>query len=67
MTDASIRWPDRFSPDTAPVHVVNAITVAASGDALEPVIERMFEAPEVAYIHAHNAGRGCYAARIDRA
>jgi hypothetical protein len=39
----------------------------ASGDALEPVIERMFEAPEVAYIHAHNAGRGCYAARIDRA
>ena len=39
----------------------------ASGDALEPVIARMFETPEVAYIHAHNAGRGCYAARIDRA
>jgi hypothetical protein len=39
----------------------------ASGDALEPVIARMFEAPQVAYIHAHNAGRGCYAARIDRA
>ncbi len=39
----------------------------ASGDALEPVIARMFAAPEVAYIHAHNAGRGCYAARIDRA
>jgi hypothetical protein len=39
----------------------------ASGDALEPVIARMFEAPEVAYLHAHNAGRGCYAARIDRA
>jgi hypothetical protein len=39
----------------------------ASGDALEPLIARMFEAPEVAYLHAHNAGRGCYAARIDRA
>jgi hypothetical protein len=39
----------------------------ASGDALEPIIARMFEAPEVAYLHAHNAGRGCYAARIDRA
>ena len=39
----------------------------ASGDALEPVIARMFEIPEVAYLHAHNTGRGCYAARIDRA
>ena len=39
----------------------------ASGDALEPVIARMFDVPAVAYIHAHNAGRGCYAARIDRA
>jgi hypothetical protein len=39
----------------------------ASGDALEPVIARMFAQDQVAYIHAHNAGRGCYAARIDRA
>jgi hypothetical protein len=39
----------------------------ASGDALEPVIERLLAAPGVAYLHAHNAGRGCYAARIDRA
>ena len=39
----------------------------AAGAALEPVIARMFETPEVAYMHAHNAGRGCYAARIDRA
>ena len=34
---------------------------------LEPVIERMLKIPGVAYLHAHNAGRGCYAARIDRA
>jgi hypothetical protein len=37
------------------------------GSAIEPVIEKLFGNPEVAYIHAHNAGRGCYAARIDRA
>ena len=37
------------------------------GSAIEPVIEKLFANPEVAYIHAHNAGRGCYAARIDRA
>jgi hypothetical protein len=39
----------------------------AKGSDLVPVIERMFAQDEVAYIHAHNAGRGCYAARIDRA
>jgi hypothetical protein len=38
----------------------------APGDALEPIIARMFENPQAAYLHAHNAGRGCYAARIDR-
>ncbi len=34
---------------------------------LEPAIERLFANPEAAYIHAHYAKRGCYAARIDRA
>ncbi|HEY5205724.1 MAG TPA: DUF1203 domain-containing protein, partial [Roseiarcus sp.] len=33
---------------------------------LEPAIERLFANPEAAYIHAHYARRGCYAARIDR-
>ena len=37
------------------------------GADLEPVIARMFADPATAYLHAHNAGRGCYAARIDRA
>lgn len=37
------------------------------GAAAEPVIERMLADPAVAYIHAHYARRGCYAARIDRA
>jgi len=38
----------------------------APGAGLEPVIARMFADPATAYLHAHNAGRGCYAARIDR-
>ena len=30
-------------------------------------IERLLAHPEAAYLHAHYAGAGCYAARIDRA
>jgi hypothetical protein len=37
------------------------------GDAIESVIERFFENPQAAYIHVHNAKRGCYSGRIDRA
>lgn len=37
------------------------------GTAAEEVIERMFGNPEVAYIQAHLARRGCYAARVERA
>ena len=32
----------------------------------ERLIGRLFEDPRVAYIHAHYAKRGCFAARIDR-
>jgi hypothetical protein len=39
----------------------------AEGKDVEPVIERLFANPAVSYIHAHNARRGCYAGRIDRA
>jgi hypothetical protein len=38
----------------------------ASGAELELLILRLLEHPQTAYLHAHNAGRGCYAARIDR-
>jgi hypothetical protein len=31
------------------------------------LIEKLFENPEIAYLHAHYAKWGCYAARIDRA
>jgi len=39
----------------------------APGAELAPVIERLLNVPGVSYLHAHNAGRGCYAARIERA
>ncbi len=37
------------------------------GAQIESVISRLFDNPVVAYIHAHNAKRGCYSGRIDRA
>jgi hypothetical protein len=36
------------------------------GSELEAVIERMFRRDDVAFLHAHNAKRGCYSCRIDR-
>jgi len=37
------------------------------GAEAEALIARLFANPEVAYIHAHYARLGCFAARIDRA
>ena len=37
------------------------------GMAVETVIARLFDNPAVRYLHVHNARRGCYAGRIDRA
>src|SRR6185437_2352964 len=36
------------------------------GREVQTLIARMFAHPKVAYIHAHYAKWGCYAARIDR-
>jgi len=38
----------------------------ADGTELESLIARMFSRTGVAFLHAHNAKRGCYACRIDR-
>lgn len=38
----------------------------AKGEDIKAAIERFFENPKVAHIHAHNAVRGCYSGRIDR-
>jgi hypothetical protein len=37
------------------------------GPQLEVVVDRLLSSPKVAYIQAHYAKRGCYAARIERA
>jgi hypothetical protein len=37
------------------------------GADIEPLIARLFVNAAVSYIHAHNAKRGCYSGRIDRA
>ena len=37
------------------------------GRAVEDAIARQFADPQVAYIHLHNAKRGCYSCRVDRA
>ena len=39
----------------------------ALDDNVADAIERRFENPDAAYLHAHNAAYGCFAARIDRA
>ena len=36
------------------------------GRELDPLIARFFDDERVAYLHAHHAKQGCYAARIDR-
>ena len=46
-------------------HMVDA--EVAPGTELESLIARFFAQPEVAYLHVHNARRGCYACRVDRA
>ena len=38
----------------------------AEGEAIEAVIERMLADPVTAYLHAHYAVRGCYAALVER-
>ena len=45
-------------------HIVEA--EVAPGTELEPLIGRFFADPKVAYLHVHNARRGCYACRVDR-
>ena len=38
----------------------------AEGTELATIIERLFRRDDVAFLHAHNARRGCYSCRIDR-
>ncbi|MDH3336724.1 MAG: DUF1203 domain-containing protein [Gammaproteobacteria bacterium] len=45
--------------------MVNADIV--DGSQLEGMIDRMFSIESVSYLHLHNAKRGCFAARVERA
>jgi Protein of unknown function (DUF1203) len=38
-----------------------------AGAGVEAAVRKLLDNPKVAYLHAHNADRGCFAARIDRA
>jgi len=39
----------------------------AEGEDVELLIARLLSNPAASYLHAHNARRGCYSGRIDRA
>lgn len=48
----------------------NGMMLAADvvdGSNLEAAIATLFADPGIAYLHVHNAKRGCYAGRVDRA
>src|ERR1700690_3484419 len=47
-------------------HLMTDAAVCAGSDTAS-VIERMFSSDEVAYIHLHNANRGCYSCAVIRA
>jgi Protein of unknown function (DUF1203) len=47
-------------------HLMVDAAVCEGKDAA-PTILRMFDDSDVAYIHLHNAKRGCFSCRVDRA
>jgi hypothetical protein len=57
IADKKPGFPDRIEMRDADV---------VNGNDVERVIMRFFGSPDIAYIHAHNAKRGCYSGRIDR-
>lgn len=45
--------------------MLRGATLALANDA-RGKIDQLFADPDIAYLHAHNAAHGCFAARIDR-
>jgi hypothetical protein len=41
--------------------------VVCEGSEVKAAIQAMFARQEVAYIHLHNAKRGCFACKVERA
>ena len=63
--------PDQLARRTLSLRAYDADGMMTDADLVEgselaPLIDRFFADPAVAYLHAHNARRGCFAARIDR-
>jgi hypothetical protein len=73
---ATERWSGDHLPDVMRKRLLSLRGFSADGSMVDadvvegaragPLIERLFADPAVAYIHAHYAKPGCYAARIDR-
>ncbi len=64
--------PDVLRPRVISLRAFNSENMIVDADLvkgteIEPAIERLLGDTEVAYIQAHYATRGCYAARIERA
>ncbi|HEY0413853.1 MAG TPA: DUF1203 domain-containing protein [Allosphingosinicella sp.] len=71
-TDLTDDVPPAMRARTLSLRAFDADGMMVDGDLVEganaeALIERLFATPEVTYIHAHYARRGCYAGRIDRA
>lgn len=45
--------------------MLRGASLALTGDA-DARIRDLFDRPDIAYLHAHNAAHGCFSARIDR-
>ncbi|MBX9731134.1 MAG: DUF1203 domain-containing protein [Sphingomonas sp.] len=63
--------PDQLAIRTLSVRAYDAAGMMTGADLvdgrdLEATIEQFFNDPAVTFLHAHNAKRGCFAARIDR-
>lgn len=63
--------PDQLAIRTLSVRGYDAMGNMTDADLVEgcdlpALIDRLFADPNTAYLHAHNAKRGCFAARIDR-
>ena len=72
---AQARFENRLPPALADrllaIRAYDDLDMMIEADVIEgrdaiPLIERLIADPRTAYIHAHNARRGCFAARIDR-
>lgn len=47
-------------------HAMMQAAELVDGTAVEPVIDRLFVDPDIAFLHIHYAAPGCFAARVDR-